>query len=170
MEQVSIQAAPNAGMVSNLDDIDRGILHALQANARAATATDMGDMVGVSASSVRNRIDRLEEAGVILGYHPGIDYGQAGFQHHVFVVGQAPTARRTEVATRALELPGVINVREMTTGTDSLHIEAVAVDADAVDETLAGIEALDLDIVSTQIVKDLHVQPFDHFGANFVVD
>ena len=157
-------------MVRNLDDVDRGILHALQANARNATAADMGDMVGTSASTVRNRIDYLEE-GVIRGYHPELDYEEAGFELHLFIVCRAPTAKRTELAKEALELPGVINVREMTTGSHNLHIELVAVDSDAADETRAGIENLDdLEIVSTQIVNDLHVQPFNHFGVDVVRD
>ncbi len=63
-------------MVHNLDDVDRGILHALQQNAREVTAAEMGDLVGTSASTVRNRIDYLED-GVIRGYHPELDYGSA---------------------------------------------------------------------------------------------
>lgn len=157
-------------MVHNLDDVDRGILHVLQGNAREATAADMGDMVGSSASTVRNRIDYLEE-GVIRGYHPELNYEAAGFDLHLFLVCRAPTAKRTELAKEALELSGVINVRELTTGAHNIHIEAVAVDTDAADETRAGIENLDdLEIVSTQIINDLHVQPFNHFGADVVED
>ena len=157
-------------MVRNLDDVDRGILHALQANAREATAADMGKMVGVAASTVRNRMGHLEETGVIRGYHPELDYEAAGFELHMFVVCRAPTAKRSELAVEALELPGVINVREMTTGADNLHIETVAVDSDAADETLAGIENLEIEIESTQIINELHVQPFNHFGADIVED
>lgn len=109
-------------MVRNLDDVDRGILHALQKNAREATAANMADMVGTSASTVRNRIDHLEEAGVIRGYLPEIDYEAAGFGLHLFVVCRTPTAKRTELAREALEVPGIINVREMTTGANNLHI------------------------------------------------
>ncbi|UHQ98690.1 AsnC family transcriptional regulator (plasmid) [Natrinema zhouii] len=157
-------------MVHNLDDVDRGILHALQGNAREVTAADMGDMVGTSASTVRNRIDYLEE-NVICGYHPELNYEAAGFDLHLFIVCRAPTAKRTELAKEALELSGVINVRELTTGSHNIHIEAVAVDTDAADETRAGIENLDnLEIVSTQIINDLHVQPFNHFGADVVED
>ena len=72
-------------MVHNLDDVDRGILHILQGNAREATAADMGDKVGTSASTVRNRIEYLEE-GVIRGYHPELDYEAAGFDLHLFIV------------------------------------------------------------------------------------
>lgn len=157
-------------MVQNLDDVDRGILHILQENAREATAAEMGEQTGVSSSTVRNRIEILEDNGVIRGYHPEIDYEKAGFELHLFVVGRTSTANRREVATEALEVPGVINVREMVTGEHNLHIEAVATDSDAADETIAGIEDLDIEIVSTQIVKELHVQPFDHFGADLVSD
>lgn len=157
-------------MALNLDDVDLGILHLLQENARQATAADMGEQVGVSASTVRNRIEHLESAGVVRGYHPEIDYEAAGFDLHLFVVGRVPASERSEVARDALELPGVINVRELTTGTNNLHVEVVAVDSDAVDATLAGLEDLDVEIESTQIVKELHVQPFDHFGADIIND
>ena len=157
-------------MVRNLDDVDRGILHELQRNAREATAADMGEKVGVSASTVRNRMEHLEEAGVIRGYLPEIDYEKAGFELHMFVVCRASTAKRSELVREAMEIPGVINVREILTGSNNLHIETVAVDSDAADETLAGIEDLDLEIVSTQVVKALHVQPFNHFGADVAED
>ncbi len=163
-----MQGVPLGYMVQNLDDVDRGILHLLQANAREATAAEMGEMVDVSPSTIRNRIEILEENGVIRGYHPEIDYEQAGFDLHLFVVGRTSTANRAKVATEALEVPGVINVREMVTGEHNLHFEAVAVDSDAADETLSGIEKLDIEIVSTQIVKNLHVQPFNHFGTDIL--
>lgn len=156
-------------MVHNLDDVDRGILHLLQENARRATAADMADMVGTSASTVRNRIDFLED-GVIRGYHPEIDYEEAGFDLHLFIVCRVPTAKRTELAEKALDLAGVINVREMTTGSHNIHIESVAVDSDMADETLSGIENLGLEIVSSQIINDFHVQPFNHFGKDVIED
>jgi len=37
-------------------------------------AQDMADCVGVSASTIRDRIDQLEADCIISGYHPGIDY------------------------------------------------------------------------------------------------
>lgn len=155
-------------MVVNLDDVDRGILHVLQSNAREATAADMGAAVGVSPTTVHNRIENLENSGVIRGYHPEIDYAKAGFELHLFIVCRTHTEDRSAAATAALETPGVINVREMVTGEHNLHIEAVATDSDAADETLAGIERLELEIVSSQVVKTLHVQPFNHFGADLI--
>jgi len=51
-----------------LDNVDRGILHELQVDARNRTAQEIADKVDVSASTVRNRIEALEANGVIEGY------------------------------------------------------------------------------------------------------
>lgn len=48
-----------------LDEVDRGILYLLQKDARHNTNKEIGDAVGVSPGTVRNRIENLEEAGVI---------------------------------------------------------------------------------------------------------
>lgn len=151
-------------MVLDLDDVDRGILYALQENARDATAAEMGDNVGVSASTVLNRIERLEATGVIRGYHPDINYEQAGFQLHVFIACRAPPAKRAELAQQALDLSGVVRVRELMTGAGNIHIEAIAVDSDGADELIEGIDTLGLELVSSDIVIADYAQPFDHFG------
>ncbi|WP_231186926.1 Lrp/AsnC family transcriptional regulator [Haladaptatus sp. DYF46] len=147
-----------------LDDVDRGILHALQRDARNSTAAEMGETVGVSASTVRNRIQRLEEAGVIKGYNPDIDYEQANYQLHVIIVCRAPPSERSELADRVMGVPGVVTVRELLTGTENLHVEAVAADSDTADSITERVHELGMDIVSTDIVKTEHVRPFDHFG------
>ncbi|WP_436907954.1 Lrp/AsnC family transcriptional regulator [Halosimplex marinum] len=157
-------------MARDLDDVDRGILHALQENAREATAAEMAEAVDVSASTVRNRIDRLESTGVVRGYHPDIDYERAGFQLHVFAVCRAPPAERSAVAAELLELSGVVRVRELLTGTENLHVEAVATDSAAVDDLLAEITELGIEIGSSDIVKTEHVQPFNHFGTGEPTD
>lgn len=152
-------------MVHDLDDVDRGILHALQGNARDATATELSDRVGTSASTVRNRIAALEDT-VIRGYHPELDYEAAGLELHLLVVCNAPTAKRSAVAADVLALRGVIAVRELATGSHNIQIEVVADDIDDADEIRARIEAVeDVEIVATQIVTDLHCQPFNHLGT-----
>ena len=155
-------------MASELDDVDRGILHVLQENARDATANGIGDQVGVSASTVRNRIERLEAEGVIRGYHPDIDYEQAGYQLHAVIECRAPPDRRAALAEKALDQTGVIRVREYLTGSENLRIEMVAPDSAAVDELITGLTDFGLDIVSTELVKADHIQPFNHFGEQSV--
>jgi Lrp/AsnC family leucine-responsive transcriptional regulator len=50
-----------------MDERDARILAALQEDARA-TFADIGKRVGLAASSVHQRVRKLEEAGVITGY------------------------------------------------------------------------------------------------------
>ena len=60
-----------------LDDADRTILELLTENARR-TLGDIGQRVGLSAPAVKRRIDRLEAAGVILGYTARLDQAKLG--------------------------------------------------------------------------------------------
>ncbi|MFP8958826.1 Lrp/AsnC family transcriptional regulator (plasmid) [Natrialbaceae archaeon A-CW3] len=147
-----------------LDEVDRSILHGLQADARTTTAEELGEEAGVSASTIRNRIERLEAAGVIEGYHPHIDYEAANYQLHIFVICRVPPDERAELAEEALKIVGTVAVREMLTGVNNLHIEAIAEDSDAVDTVTGKITDLGLEIVNTEIVKEEHIQPFNHFG------
>ena len=50
-----------------MDAIDRKILSALQANARASLQ-EIGQVVGLSSSPCWERIRKMEQAGVIEGY------------------------------------------------------------------------------------------------------
>ncbi len=50
-----------------LDSIDRRIIALLQENAKR-TFADVGADVGLSATAVKRRVDRLERDGVIVGY------------------------------------------------------------------------------------------------------
>lgn len=55
-----------------LDEIDQQIVTLLQANARASHA-EIGRVVGMGASSVYERVRKLEERGVIQGYRAVVD-------------------------------------------------------------------------------------------------
>lgn len=60
-----------------LDATDRTILDLLAENARR-TLGDIGGRVGLSAPAVKRRIDRLEAAGVILGFTTRVDHAKLG--------------------------------------------------------------------------------------------
>jgi len=55
-----------------VDNIDRAIIDLLRQNARAGYA-DMGSRVGLSASAVKRRVDRLIADGVITGFTVQVD-------------------------------------------------------------------------------------------------
>jgi Lrp/AsnC family transcriptional regulator, leucine-responsive regulatory protein len=55
-----------------MDDVDRRLAAELRANARA-TYAELARAVGLSAPAVHERVAKLEAAGVITGYHAGLD-------------------------------------------------------------------------------------------------
>ena len=60
-----------------MDARDRKIIALLQEDARLGYA-DIGKKVGLAASSVHDRVRKLEKAGVIRGYGADIDHEKAG--------------------------------------------------------------------------------------------
>jgi Lrp/AsnC family leucine-responsive transcriptional regulator len=64
-------------MSAVLDERDLEIVAALQEDARA-TYADVGQRVGLSASSVHDRVRKLEQAGVIRGYRAIVDPAALG--------------------------------------------------------------------------------------------
>jgi DNA-binding Lrp family transcriptional regulator len=147
-----------------LDDVDRGILHMLQEDARNDSATQIADAVGVAPNTVRNPIERLEENGVIQGYHPHIDYEQAGYQLRVIFTCTVRVAKRREFADSALGIEGVVAVTESLSGYGNLAVEAVGETSDELTRITAEVEELGPVIRDERFVKNSHVRPFDQFG------
>jgi Lrp/AsnC family leucine-responsive transcriptional regulator len=76
---------------THLDETDRRILAELQADCKAPLA-QVGKRVGLSAPSVMERIRKLEEAGVIRGYHAQLDSRGVGLDVTSFIgVSMSPT-------------------------------------------------------------------------------
>lgn len=64
---------------SNLDTTDWSILCELQRDARLSYA-EIGRRVGLSSPAVQERIHKLEDAGIIKGYHARIDTEKIGLR------------------------------------------------------------------------------------------
>lgn len=146
-----------------LDAVDRGILYVLQEDARNTTHEMIGKAVGVSPSTVRNRINQLEEAGVIDGYVPRIDYERAGFPLRVQFVCTASSTDRNRLAREALDIGGVISVHEMLTGEQNVLIEVIATSTADLSAITAAFSDIGLTIHRSDIVTNSYSQPFNYF-------
>ena len=60
-------------MEHTLDSIDKKIIEILQANARTPIK-DIASEVFLSSPAVSSRIEKMEKAGIISGYHAQINY------------------------------------------------------------------------------------------------
>lgn len=149
-----------------LDEVDRGILHMLQEDARNSMPADIAEAVGVAPNTVRNRLERLENEGIIKGYHPHIDYERAGYQLHVLFVCSIPVSERRETAEKALTIEGVVQVNEILSGRNNVLIEVVGENSDDLTTVATRIEQLGCTIEDEWFLKDIQVQPFDKFGSD----
>ena len=154
----------------NLDETNKAILYLLQRDARGLTTREMAERIGVSASTVRNRIEQLEEEGIIRGYHPIVDYDKAGLQLHVLFICTAPSPKREQLAKAAREVSGVVTIQEVLNGQENIQIEAVGTETDDIARISDELCDIGLDVVNSKILKSFHKQPFDHFGQQLVTD
>lgn len=108
-----------------IDTTDWGLIEALQENARL-TFAELGRRVSLSPPAVAERIRRLEETGILRGYHAELDLATLGVPMQAMI--RITTSNSTECAThgnRLAEVPEVLEAQRVT-GTDS-YIARVAV-------------------------------------------
>lgn len=147
----------------DLDDVDEGVLFALQRDARNLTTDEIASEVNVSASTVRNRIEKLETGGVVEGYEPKINYERAGFSLRVLFVCTADPAEREAVAEKVLNVIGVVNVTEMLTSEQNLYVEVIATNTRDLSRVTGELNEHGLSIHSSEIVTSKYSQPWGHF-------
>jgi Lrp/AsnC family leucine-responsive transcriptional regulator len=67
-----------------LDEIGWHILHEMQANARISFS-ELGRRVGLSIPAVTERVRRMEDAGIITGYHADVNPAKVGLPITAFI-------------------------------------------------------------------------------------
>lgn len=110
-----------------LDEFDRKIIAALQANGRLSNI-DVAARVGLSHSSCSRRIARLEKEGVIVGYRALTDRLKLGLSVRAYcgVIRDAGTGW-DELARNLATIEGVVSVFAVSGDVD-LMLEIVARD------------------------------------------
>jgi len=122
-----------------LDRLDLAILGTLQRNGRA-TAAELGEAAGLSASPSHRRQKMLEEAGVIQRYVALLDQEKLGLPINVFV--SVRLADHTDETLRGFEqaieaCPEVMEMYEMSGSADYL-LRVVAADVTSYEAFLRG--------------------------------
>lgn len=106
-----------------MDDIDLRILELLRDDARIANAAIARD-VGLAASAVFQRIRKLEDQGVIRGYHAELDPAALDQGLLAFVTVQTGEgARAKETAAMLAGIPEVLEVHRVV-GEDCFFLKA----------------------------------------------
>ncbi|AWS46184.1 AsnC family transcriptional regulator [Streptosporangium sp. 'caverna'] len=110
-----------------MDALDLRILAELQVDARVSFA-ELGRRVGLSAPAVADRVQRLEETGVITGYRAEVDPRALGFPVTVMVRIRPAIRELQRISKIAQEIPQIVECYRMT-GDDcfyfTMHLRAV---------------------------------------------
>ena len=117
-----------------LDDVSKAIIEQLQEDGRQSYAT-IAKRVGLSEAAVRQRVQRLLDAGV-MQIVAVTDPLQVGFSRQA-MIGVRAEGDLAQVADRLSEMPEVDYV-VITAGSFDLLVEAVCEDDDALLELISG--------------------------------
>lgn len=74
----------DTALLVDLDETDKQLLRLLQTQARMSI-TELAERVNLSATPCARRIKRLEDAGIITGYHTKTDAQKIGYPLAVFI-------------------------------------------------------------------------------------
>ena len=108
-------------MTVKLDAVDRKILMILQGNARTPIK-EIAKEVFLSSPAVTNRIEKMERAGIICGYHAQLNPFLFGYNIKAFINLEVEPAQKKEFYPFIHSIPNVIECN-CVTGSYSMLIE-----------------------------------------------
>ena len=153
-----------------LDAIAWKILEGLQHNARLSFA-ELGRMAGLSTPAAAERVRRLEEMGVITGYHAVLNTAKLGIPIRVTVRLTIPGGElqisRTVAALKELS---EINRCHRITGAESFLIEANVASVRHLEALIDKLSALGATSTSTVLSspverREYHAKHLEAFGS-----
>jgi Lrp/AsnC family leucine-responsive transcriptional regulator len=123
-----------------LDETDIQILKTLQKDARES-ASHIAEKVNVSVPTVTERIRKLQENGVILGFQTAIDPGSIGLDvSAIITIISGSSQYYKEVTIAAEETPEVVQCFS-TTGNGSHMLYVVTKNSNTLEELLRKIQS-----------------------------
>ncbi|MFC6824828.1 Lrp/AsnC family transcriptional regulator [Halopelagius fulvigenes] len=117
-----------------LDETDRAILRILQADARTPFS-EIARQIDMSSATVHDRVGRMEEAGVIEGYHAKVNAREVDFGTSALVGLRVQQGREEDALERLREIKGVQEVH-LTTGEWDVMLRVFAEDTDGLRELM----------------------------------
>jgi Lrp/AsnC family transcriptional regulator, leucine-responsive regulatory protein len=116
------------------DGTDIALLRELQEDARLSLA-ELGRRVGLSPPAVADRLERLEDAGVITGYRAEVDPRALGYELAVVLRIRPAPRELKKVAELAQRTPEVVECHRIT-GDDCYLMKAHVRDVDHMEEVI----------------------------------
>ncbi|MBT8318270.1 MAG: Lrp/AsnC family transcriptional regulator [Lutibacter sp.] len=106
-----------------IDTVNWKILSCLQHNARQSN-TDIAKQVGITSPAVAERIRKLEDAGIIEGYHAKVSHFETGHQLKAIITLRAFMGRLKPFIEKVTSFNEVVNCYRIT-GNENIVMEVV---------------------------------------------
>lgn len=141
-----------------LDEIDRGILEALQADCKATLAR-VGEQVGLSAPAIVERVKRLEHEGFIEGYHARLNGRLLGLDVSAFISVWTTHARAMDEITQQLQSFEDVLECHHVTGDPTLLLKVKTRNTQSLERlissvrSLHGVERTETNVVLSTLVE-----------------
>ena len=125
--------------VIKLDQVDRNILNILQIEGRSS-ASHIATEIGMSIPAVTDRIKKLQESGVIMGFTTLLDHRKVGLDVSAFItVISESSAHYSDVVRQANKTPEIVQCFT-TTGNGSHVLLAITENTQSLEKLLRIIQ------------------------------
>ena len=109
-----------------VDSIDKKIIEVLQQNSRASFV-EIGKKISLSASSVRERIQKLEDLEIIKAYTLKLDHTKMGYGLEVFIMIKLFSGKLKSFMEAVNSFPEIKRASRIT-GSHNIHMKVVLKD------------------------------------------
>jgi Lrp/AsnC family leucine-responsive transcriptional regulator len=120
--------------IQRLDEVNVLLIRELEEDARLSHA-ELGRRVGLSAPAVAERLQRLQETGVITGYHAAVDPRALGFSLSAILRIRPAPRELPKVAQLARDTPEVVECHRVT-GDDCFFMKLHVRDVEHLEEVI----------------------------------
>ncbi|MBW2627645.1 MAG: Lrp/AsnC family transcriptional regulator [Deltaproteobacteria bacterium] len=148
----------NLGERYVLDGIDRQLLDELQSDCKRSLK-EIGAAVGLSAPSVMERVRKLENAGIIRGYHGLLDARKVGLDISAFI-GVSISDPRLLLAFEEWvdSIPQVLECHHVT-GSHTLLLKVKTENTEDLEQLISRIRSMDgVASTETMVVLSTHTE------------
>ena len=126
--------------VIKLDQVDWNILNILQVEGRSS-ASHIADQIGMSIPAVTDRIKKLQESGVILGFTTLVNHRKVGLDVSAFItVISESSSHYSDVVRQANKTPEIVQCFT-TTGNGSHVLLAITENTTSLEKLLRIIQS-----------------------------
>jgi DNA-binding Lrp family transcriptional regulator len=133
-----------------LDNLDLRLLTVMQESPRAGEL-ELSRLVSVARATVHARLQRMQEAGVIVGYGPDLDLAAAGYAVAAFVTLEIAQGALDEITGDLQRIVGVLEAY-VTTGAGDVLCRVAARSHHDLQATLLSLSRCSSVVRSTSVV------------------